>query len=55
MLYKMHAPLVLVVIIGLFASTAYGGSTPFGSPDSSPRGCTGKLIIVPPFRRGDIE
>ena len=51
MLYKMHAPLVLVVLVGLFASTAYGGMS--WQPESG--GCTGKLIIVPPFRRGDIE
>jgi len=52
MLYKMHAPLVLVVLIGLFASTAYGCIT---CESESPRGCTGKLIIAPPFRRGNIE
>ena len=50
MLYKMHAPLVLVVLIGLFASTVYGSVTLKSGITS---GCTGKLIITPPFKRGD--
>ena len=54
MLYKMHAPLVLVVLIGLFASTAKGGiTTDISSVSTS--GCTGKLIVEPPFKRGDME
>ena len=52
MLYKMHAPLGLVVLIGLFASTAYGG--PPGSLGSKVEGCTGRLIFTPQFRRGNI-
>ena len=52
MLYKMHAPLVLVVLIGLFASTVYGGVTLTSGIIS---GCTGKLIIEPQFKRGNIE
>jgi len=52
MLYKMHAPLVLIVLIGLFASTAYGGARSIG--EHGIRGCTGELIISPRFKRGDI-
>ena len=54
MLYKMHAPLVLVVLIGLFASTAKGGILRDYSSGSIP-GCTGKLITEPQFQKGDIE
>jgi len=46
MLYKMDAPLVLVVLIGLFASTAYGG-------DGAYR-CSGNIIFEPKFSRGHI-
>jgi len=42
MLYKMDAPLVLVVLIGLFASTAYGG-------DGAYR-CSGNIVFEPKFR-----
>merc|ERR1711971_435553 len=47
MLYKMHAPLVLVVLIGLFACTAYGGA--------ARAGCTGKLTFEPQLRRGSVS
>jgi len=53
MLYKMHAALVLIVLIGLFASTAYGDGP--GPLDIRGGDCTGKLILEPPSKRGDIE
>ena len=43
MIYKKHAPLFLIVLIGLFASTAYGSN----------RGCTGKLEVELQYRGRD--
>ena len=50
MLYKMHAPLGLVVLIGLFASNVYGGVTSGITSD-----CTGQIITTPSFPKGDIS
>ena len=33
-----------------------GGASALDAPDSNGvRGCTGKLLITPPFKKGDIE
>ena len=59
----MHG-LVLIVLGSLLASTAHGGPCGPGGPGPCLQlypehegisGCTGKLILTPPFKRGDIE
>ena len=60
----MHG-LVLIVLGSLLASTAHGGPCGPGGPGpcywpeqyehQGIRGCTGKLIVTPPFKKGDIE
>ena len=60
----MHG-LVLIILGSLLATTAHGGPCGPGGPgpclqrypeiSSGIRGCTGKLIVTPSFRRGDIE
>ena len=58
----MHG-LVLIILGSLLATTAHGGPCGPGGPGpcyigeypSGIRGCTGKLIVTPPFKKGDIE
>jgi hypothetical protein len=48
----MHG-LVLIVLASILASTVHAVV-----PDiayTPVRGCTGKLIVEPPFKKGDIE
>ena len=61
----MHG-LVLIVLGSLLATTAHGGPCGPGGPGPCPplqypeissgiRGCTGKLLVTPPFKKGNIE
>ena len=58
----MHG-LVLIVLGSLLAFTAHGGPCGPGGPGpclpdpkhQGTRDCTGKLIVTPPFKRGDIK
>ena len=49
----MHV-LVIVALGSLLATTAHAGA---GALDytTGPIGCSGKLIVEPEFKRGDIE
>ena len=57
----MHG--LLIILGSLLATTAHGGPCGPGGPGpgyigeypSGIRGCTGKLIVTPPFKKGDIE
>ena len=52
----MHG-LVLIFLVSILASTVY--AEPYNlidAPDSfGVRGCTGKILVTPPFKRGYIE
>ena len=51
----MHV-LVLIVFASLLASTAHAGAgIPAGLVPNGPVGCSGKLIVEPKFKKGDIE
>ena len=53
--YKMHV-LVLIVFASLLDSTAHAGAgIPVGLVPNGPVGCSGKLIVEPKFKKGDIE
>ena len=48
----MHG-LVLIFLVSILASTAH--TVIPVQPYTPVRGCTGKLIVEPPFKKGDIE
>ena len=58
----MHG-LVLIFLVSILASTVhaqgYEGASPLDATgtrgSNGVRGCTGKLIVEPPFKKGDIE
>ena len=58
----MHG-LVLIFLVSILASTVhaqgYEGASPLDATGTrglyGVRGCTGKLIVEPPFKKGDIE
>ena len=50
----MHR-LLLIVLGSLLARTANALSIADSLPSNGVRGCTGKLIVEPPFKRGDIK
>ena len=50
----MHG-LLLIVVGSLLARTANAASIADSLYSNGVRGCTGKLIVEPPFIKGDIE
>ena len=53
----MHG-FVLIFLGSILASTVQAGVVDydwFGPNYNGVRGCTGKLVVTPPFKKGDIE
>ena len=56
----MHG-FVLFFLGSILASTVHAGVVEYdyddwnGQSSNGVRGCTGKLLVTPPFKRGDIE
>ena len=52
----MRGLVLIALSIGIPGIAAHGAADITNTPDSNGvRGCTGKLIVEPPFRMGDIE
>ena len=45
---------VLFFLGSILASTVHAG-IPYALDSNGVRGCTGKLVVTPPFKKGDIE
>jgi len=50
----MHG-LVLIFLGSILASTVHAGTSLAAPKSNGARGCTGKLVVTPPFKKGDIE
>ena len=50
----MHG-LVLIFLGSILVSTVHAGTSLAAPKSNGVGGCTGKLVVTPPFKKGDIE